>query len=65
MPVPNACKTPAPSFNRAGKLRLRLRGGRLLPQPPEQFQREAALKPDFFGGVQILSIQILKAGLGT
>ncbi|SCM73827.1 hypothetical protein KL86DES1_21545 [uncultured Desulfovibrio sp.] len=34
-------KTLAPAFNRADKLRLRLRGGRLLPHPPEQFQAAA------------------------
>ncbi|SCM70584.1 conserved hypothetical protein [uncultured Desulfovibrio sp.] len=39
----NASKTPAPAFNSADKLRLRLCGGRLLPHPPEQFQRELAL----------------------
>ena len=32
--------------NRANKLRLRLCGGRLLMQPPEQFQSESALVPD-------------------
>ena len=31
------------AFNRADKLRLRLRSGRLLPHPPEQFQSEIAL----------------------
>ncbi|SCM74822.1 hypothetical protein KL86DES1_22175 [uncultured Desulfovibrio sp.] len=40
----NAFKTPAPARNSSNKLRLRLRGGRLLPHPPEQFQREIALK---------------------
>ena len=39
----NAFKTPAPAFNRTDKLRVRLCGGRLLPHPPEQFQREIAL----------------------
>ena len=33
--------TPAPAFNRADKLRLRLCGGRLLLHPPEQFQAAA------------------------
>jgi hypothetical protein len=40
----NASKPPALARNSANKLRLRLRGGRLLTQPPEQFQSEIALE---------------------
>ena len=38
----NTYKTPAPAFNSADKQRLSLRGGRPLPHPPGQFQKELA-----------------------
>ena len=41
---PKVLRTPAPAVNSTSKSRLCLRGGRLLPQPPEQFHFEIALK---------------------
>jgi len=38
--TPNASKTPAPAFKRADELRLRLRGGRLLPHPQSHFKEK-------------------------
>lgn len=43
MHIHKVFKTLTPALNRANKLRLCLRGGRPLSQPPEQFQNEIAL----------------------